>query len=160
MNKCKRLLAYLASLGVEDTTPNQDTEKINTSVNNNAHAHLFKANVEDQESKAAAAKNFGGAIPSHQPQLGLQITLAARNEHKLGPVNVILWKQDRGTDAISCKKTQDKFVKALEPKIMANNISRILTSVNADAYNVVTNALSWQGILKNIWHFCGQHDMV
>ncbi len=63
-------------------------------------------------------------------------------------------------NAISRKKTQDKIVKALEPKILANNISCIHTSVNADAYNVATDVLSWEGILNNILRFCGHYDMV
>jgi hypothetical protein len=52
------------------------------------------------------------------------------------------------------------MVKALEPTVLANNISCILTSVDADAYIVATDALSRQGNLKNIWPFCGQYDMV
>jgi hypothetical protein len=92
VEECKCLLAHLASLGVEDTKPIQYTEVINTSAVNDAHACLFKAYVKDQECKAAATKNFGGAISLHQLQSGLQITLAACNKHKLGLVNIILWK--------------------------------------------------------------------
>jgi hypothetical protein len=94
VDKHKCLLAHLASRGVEDNKPIQDAEDINTSATNDAHACLCKAYVEDQERKAAATKNLGGAIPPHQLQPGLQITLAACNKHELGSVNVILWKQD------------------------------------------------------------------
>jgi hypothetical protein len=74
-------------------------------------------------------------------------------------VNIILRKQDRGNDAIARKKTRDKVVKALEPKIAAGNISRMLTSNDADDYDVAADALSWQTTLDNISCFCQQYDM-
>ena len=41
-------------------------------------------------------------------------------------------KNERGKDAIQRKKTRDKVVQALKPEISAGNISRILTSTNAE----------------------------
>ncbi len=88
------------------------------------------------------------------------ISLAPCNSKDLGAFNVILRKQDRGNDAIARKKTQDKVVKALEPKIAAGNISRMLTSNNAAAFDVAADALSWQTTLKGISRFCQQYDMM
>jgi hypothetical protein len=109
--------------------------------------------------KKALAKRYVGKIPSHQLQSGLQITLASRNEKDLGEVKVILCKQDSGDDAISCKKTRDKIVKSLETKITAGNLSRVLTSVDADEHDIAADAISWQSILKSIHLFCTQYDM-
>jgi hypothetical protein len=53
----------------------------------------------------------------------------------------------------------NKAVKALESKISAGNISRILTSVDASEYNVATDALSWQSSLKLIKKFCIQDNI-
>jgi hypothetical protein len=75
-------------------------------------------------------------------------------------VNIILRKQDRGSDGIACKKTRDKVVKALEPKIAAGNISCMLTSNVAADYVVAADALSWQTTLKGISRFCQQYDMM
>ncbi len=62
----------------------------------------------------------------------------------IGEVKVILCKQDRGDDPISCKKTWDKVIKLLDTKISAGNLSHVLTSVDADGYDVVADALFWQ----------------
>ncbi len=74
-------------------------------------------------------------------------------------MNIILRKQDCGTDAIARKKAGDKVVKALEPKIAAGNISHMLTSEDSADYDVAADALSWQTTLKSISHFCQQYDM-
>ena len=42
----------------------------------------------------------------------------------------------------------------------ANNISRILMSVDASEYDVAANALSWQHSLEIITTFCTQYDML
>jgi hypothetical protein len=96
---------------------------------------------------------------SHELQSGLLISLAPRSDKDLGAVNIILRKQDCGTDAIAHKKARDKVVKALEPKIAAGNISCMLTSDNAADYNVAADALSWQTLLKSISCFCQQYVM-
>jgi hypothetical protein len=98
-------------------------------------------------------------IPSHELQSSLLISLAPQSDKDLGAVNIILRKHDRGTDAIACKKARDKVVKALEPKISAGNISRMLTCEDAADYDVAADALSWQTTLKRISHFCQQYDM-
>jgi hypothetical protein len=99
-------------------------------------------------------------VASHELQSGLLISLAPRNTRDLGAVNIILRKQDRGNDAFARKKTRDKVVKALEPKIAAGNISRMLTSNDAADYDVATDALSWQATLTSISRFCKQYDMM
>ncbi len=81
-------------------------------------------------------------VASHELQSGLLISLAPRNTRDLGAVNIILRKQDRGNDAFARKKTRDKVVTALEPKIAAGNISRMLTSNDAANFDVATDALS------------------
>jgi hypothetical protein len=90
---------------------------------------------------------------SQELQSGLLISLAPRTNKDLGAVNITLHKQDRGSDAIACKKMRDKVVKALEPKIAAGNISRMLTSNDAADYDVAADALSWQTTLKGISRF-------
>jgi hypothetical protein len=121
-------------------------------------ASLYDDYIEAQ-CKKALTKKYGGKIPSHQLQSGLQITLASHSDKDLGKVKVILHTQDCGDDPISCKKTRDKVVKSLETKISAGNISCMLTSVDAAEYGVAADALSWQAILKSIHHFCTQYDM-
>ncbi len=73
-------------------------------------------------------------------------------------MNIILRKQDRGNDAIACKKTRNKVVTALEPKIAAGNISRMLTSNDAADYDVAADALSWQTKFNSISRFCQQYE--
>jgi hypothetical protein len=70
-----------------------------------------------------------GANPARQLQKGLQISLDPRSERDFDTINVILSKNDCGADAIVRKKTRDKMVKTMEPKLSANNISRIITSI-------------------------------
>ncbi len=121
-------------------------------------ASLYDDYIEVQR-KQALTKKYGGKIPSHQLQSGLQITLASRSDRDLGKVKVVLRKQDRGDDPISGKKTRDKVVKSLETQISAGNISRMLTSVDVAEYTVAADALSWQAILKSVRQFCTQYDM-
>ncbi len=78
-------------------------------------ASLYDEYIEAQ-CKKAHTKKYEGKIPSHQLESGLQITLASRSDRDLGEVKVLLRKQDRGDDLISCKKTRDKVVKSLETK--------------------------------------------
>jgi hypothetical protein len=113
----------------------------------------------ETQCKKALTKRYVSKIPSHQLQLGLQITLASHNKKDLGEVKVILHKQDCGNDAISCKKTRDKIVKSLKTKITAGNLSHVLTSIDADEHDIAADAISWQSILKSIRLFCTQYDM-
>jgi hypothetical protein len=53
-----------------------------------------------------------------------------------------------------------KVVKALDTKISAGNLSRLLTSHDIADYDVAADALSWQTSLKNIRKFCTQYDML
>jgi hypothetical protein len=100
-----------------------------------------------------------GASPARQLQTGLQISLVPRSERDFDTINVILRKNDRGADAIARKKTRDKIVKAMEPKLSANNISRIITSTDASSFDVAADALAWQSHLQTIQKFCVQYDM-
>jgi hypothetical protein len=115
--------------------------------------------MEERRKNEIALKYGSKKIPSDEFQSGLLISLAPCSDKDLGAENIILHKQDRGTDAIACKKARDKVVKALEPKMAAGNISCMLTSDNAANYNVVADALSWQTTLKSISRFCQQYDM-
>jgi hypothetical protein len=98
-------------------------------------------------------------VPARQLSTGLQISLVPRSDRDFDTINVILRKNDRGTDAIARKKTRDKVVKAMEPKLSANNISRIITSIDASSFDVAADALSWQSHLQTIRKFCVQYDM-
>jgi hypothetical protein len=98
-------------------------------------------------------------VPSHELQAGLLINLTARTDKDHGNVNIILCKQDHGSDAILRKKTRDKVVKSLDLKMSAGNISHLLTSTDVAEYNIAADALSWQTTLKSICCFCSQYDM-
>jgi hypothetical protein len=112
------------------------------------------------QQKANLASTYGGSIPSHQLQSGLLISLIPCSDRGLNDAKVIRQKGNRGANPIACKKTRDKVIKALEPKISAGNISCILTSVDASEYDIATDALSWQSCLKLIEKFCIQYDMI
>jgi hypothetical protein len=97
--------------------------------------------------------------PSHSLASGLQITMSSRNKRDLSDTRIIIKKDERGSDAITRKKTRDKVVKPLERKLSAGNLSRLLTSNDITDYDVAADALSWQSSLKNIRKFCTQYDM-
>jgi hypothetical protein len=121
-------------------------------------SRLYDDFIETQHKKSFD-REYMGKIPALQTQLGLQFTLATCTDRDLGDIKVILRKQDRGADPISCKKTRDKVVKLLDMKISAGNLSCMLTSVEANEYDVAAGALSWQTILKSIRCFCSQYNM-
>jgi hypothetical protein len=134
---------------------------VNTACNEEVKNQLYKeAKAKEAQQKANLASTYGGTIPSHQLQSGLLISLVPCSDRGLNDTEVILRKGDRGANPIACKKTRDKVVKALKPKISAGNISHILTSVDASEYDVATDALSWQSSLKLIKKFCIQYDMI
>ena len=109
--------------------------------------------------RIANARSLKGTIPSGQLNSGFEFTLVSRNTADIGGARVILRKNERGNDAIQRKKTRDKVVQALKPEISAGNISRILTSTDADEYDVAAEAISSQAILNSIHRFCIQYDM-
>jgi hypothetical protein len=109
--------------------------------------------------RIANAQSLSGTIPSGKLMSGFEMTLLSCADNKIGGTAVILQKNERGKDAISCKKTRDKVIQALKPKISAGNISRILTSTNADEYNIASKAISYQVIMNSIHLFCIQYDM-
>ena len=165
----KELLTYFANLSDEDR------EGILTQLCDNNDSDAFVRRPLDPSQPAASGNDnaiyddinvrrdvapASRKAASHELKSGLLISLAPRNSKDLGAVNVILRKQDRGNDAIARKKTRDKVVKALEPKIAAGNISRMLTSNDAAAFDVAADALSWQTTLKGISRFCQQYDMM
>jgi hypothetical protein len=136
--------------------------QVNTTCNEEVKNQLYeeaKAKEEDQK-KANLASTYGGTIPSHQLQSGLLISHIPCSDRGLNDAKVVLQKGDRGANPIACKKTCDKVVKALKPKISAGNISRILTSVDASEYEVATDAHSWHSSLKLIKKFCIQYGMI
>ena len=128
---------------------------------------LYRAYAADKKQKEEDALKIGFPPPSsplapppNYSKSGLEINLTGRKTSQLESTKVILFKHDRGTDPIAKKKTRDKVVKAIEPKISTNNISRIITSDDAASYDVADDALSWQAHLKNIRRFCLQYDML
>ena len=110
--------------------------------------------------RATFAGTFGGGSAAPQLHPGLQLSLVPRSDKSLGDAKVILCKGDRGADPFACKKTRDKIVKALEPKISASNICCILTSVDASKYDIAADALLWQHSLEVITKFCTQYNML
>jgi hypothetical protein len=86
--------------------------------------------------------------------------MSSHNKRDLSDTRIIIKKEERGSDVITRKKTRDKVVKPLEPKISAGNLSRLLTSNDIAEYDVAADALSWQSSLKNIRKFCTQYDML
>jgi hypothetical protein len=131
--------------------------QVDTACNEEVKNQLYKEDkAKEAQQKANLASTYGGTIPSHQLQSGLLISLVPRTDRGLNDAKVVLQKGDRGANLIASKKTCKKVVKALEPKITAGNISRILTSVDASEYDIATDALSWQSCLKLIKKFCIQ----
>jgi hypothetical protein len=122
-------------------------------------AKLYDMLMQEKCKDEVAMKYGNKNVPSHELQSGLLINLAAQTYKDLGDVNIILCKHDHGSDAISCKKTRVEVVKSPDPKILAGNISRLLTSTDVAECNVAADALSWQIILKSIRHFCSQYNM-
>ena len=133
-----------------------------------AMSKLFKAFVADSNAKDASTTTSRFppppasplAYPAQHTKSGLEINLASRKTDELESTRVILFKYERGNDPISKKKMRDKVVKALDPKISTNNISRIITSEDATSFDVATDALSWQAHLQNIRKYCVQYDML
>ena len=109
--------------------------------------------------RIANARSLKGTIPSGQLNSGFEFTLVSRDTADISNARVILRKNERGKDAIQHKKTRDKVVQALKPEISAGNISQILTSTNADDYDVAAEAISSQVILNAIHRFCIHYDM-
>jgi hypothetical protein len=116
--------------------------------------------MKEQRKKQLLLKYGSSAIPSHSLASGLLITLSSRNERDLCKTRIIIGKEERGSDAITPKKTQDKVIKSLEPKISAGNLSRMLTSNDIAEYDIAADALSWQSMLNNIRKLCTQYDMM
>ena len=96
----------------------------------------FSAEDEDAYVRIANARSLKGTIPSGQFSSGFEFTLTSRDSADISNARVILHKNERGKDAIQRKKTRDKVIQALKPEISAGNISRILTSTNADDYEL------------------------
>ena len=109
--------------------------------------------------RVANARSLKGTIPSGQLNSGFEFTLISRNTSDIAHARVILRKNEHGKDAIQRKKTRDKVVQALKPEISAVNISQILTSTDADDYDVAAEAISSEAISDSIHRFCIQYDM-
>jgi hypothetical protein len=141
--------------------PKKNLEEYRSEMNNASNANKSRPYDEfiETQRKKAFDREYMGKIPALQTQSGLQFTLTTCTDRDLGDVKVILCKQDCGAGPISCKKTRDKAVKLLNTKISAGNLSRMLTSIEADKYVVAADALSWQTILKSIQCFCTQYNM-
>jgi hypothetical protein len=136
------------------------TEHIEATQDEIAKAELYNNIMKEWRKQNLWLKYGFSTVPSHSLALGLQITLSSHNEHDLCETKIIIGKEERGNDAITRKKTRDKVVKSLEPKISAGNLSRLLTSTDIAEYDVTAEALSWQSTLKNICKFCMQYNMM
>ncbi len=166
----KELLTYFVNLSEEDRKGIlhhlRDNERDRQTLDKSQPSTF--GNIDEQAAlndeidarRDSAVDHATKKVASHELQSGLLISLAPRNTRDLGAVNIILRKQDRGNDVFARKKTRDKVVKAIEPKIAAGNISRMLTSNDAADYDVATDALSWQATLTSISRFCKQYDMM
>jgi hypothetical protein len=119
----------------------------------------FSAEDEAAYVRIANARSLKGTIPAGKFSSGFEFTLTSRDSADISNARVILRKSERGKDAIQRKKTRDKVVQPLKPEISAGNISRILTSTDADDYDVAAEAISSQTILNAIHRFCIQYDM-
>jgi hypothetical protein len=114
-----------------------------------------------QRKQDLQTKYGSGSVPSHSLASGLHITLSSCNDRDLNATRIIIRKEERGSDAITRKKTCDKVVKLLSTKmISARNLNRLLTSNDIADYDIAADALSWQSSLKNICTFYTQYDMV
>ena len=160
----KSILKVMEDQSSEKYVPTGDATSDATT---DAMSKLFKAFMEDSKKKAATTTTsrfppppIPLAPPVRHTKSGLEINLASRKTDKLESTRVILFKYERGNDPISTKKTRDKVVKAIEPKISTNNISRIITSEDATSFDVATDALSWQAHLQNVRKYCVQYDML
>ncbi len=94
-------------------------------------AELYDDIMQEKRKRKIALKYGSRTLPSHELSLGLQITLSSCTEWDLKGTRIIIGKHECGNDAITRKKTRDKVVKSLDPKISAGNISRMLTSNDA-----------------------------
>jgi hypothetical protein len=138
----------------------KEDETVVASADEIAKAELYD-NIMAERRKQDLKIKYGSAnVPSHSLASGLHITLSSCNDRDLNATRIIIRKEERGSEAITRKKTQDKVVKSLSPKISAGNLSRLLTSNDIADYHVAADALSWQSSLKNICTFCTQYDMV
>ncbi len=137
-----------------------ENETIEASAEEIAKAELYDNIMAARRKQDLQTKYGSGSIPSHSLASGLHITLSSCNDRDLNATRIIIRKEECGLDAITCKKTRDKVVKSLSPKISAENLSRLLTSNDIADYDVAADALSWQSSLKNIRTFCTQYDMV
>ena len=145
-------------LDKDDTIKRQLWEEYNANKNKESEAKKLDRDTEAYV-HITNAQSLNGNIPSGRMSSGFEITLASRDTREIGRTRVILHKNDRGKDAIQRKKTRDKVVQALKPEISAGNISRILTSTNADEYDIANEAISSQAILNSIHCYCIQYDM-
>ena len=121
---------------------------------------MKSAENEDTKELEEPARYPARKLPDCQLHTDLLISLVPCTDNNLSSIDVILCKIDRGANAIARKKTCDKIVKVLYPKLSANNISRIVMATDASSFDIAANALAWQSHLQNICKFCVQYDMV
>ena len=132
--------------------------------NKDAMKDLLKAFMADKTQREGKFEFPSSPTPLAPPlnfsKSGLEINLTSRNLDDLDSTKVILSKHERGNDPIAKIKTRERVVKAIEPRLSTNNISRIITSDDAASFDIAADALSWQAHLKNIRRFCLQYDML
>jgi hypothetical protein len=155
---CAALLKKLA-FTMKYSPADDDTNGVKSRLATKMKSAETKEN-EDTEEQEQTARTPARKIPDRWLLTGFLISLVPCNDNNLSSINVILCKFDRGADAIARKKTRDKIIKALDPKLSANNISHIITATNASSFDIAANALAWQSYLQNICKFCVQYDMV
>ena len=92
-------------MGNENKPPGVKTAKVEVKPEEIEKAELYDNIMKEQRKKQLLLKYGSSAIPSHSLASGLQITLSSRNERDLRKTRIIIGKEERGSDAITCKKT-------------------------------------------------------
>jgi hypothetical protein len=171
-DESKELLFYFSQIPfadrktILDNMAQQSAEKYNLrdEENKDAMDSLLKAFMADKTQRDGKFEFPSSPTPLAPPlkfsKSGLEINLTSRSIDNLKSMEVILSKQEQGSNPIAKIKTREKVVKAIDPKLSTNNISHIITSDDAVSFDIAADALSWQARLKNIRCFCLQYDML
>jgi hypothetical protein len=84
--------------------PNPYPVKVEATTEEIKKAELYD-NIMQEKRKREIASNYGSSkIPLQELSSGLQITLSSHTERDLKGTRIIIGKQERGNDAITCKK--------------------------------------------------------
>jgi hypothetical protein len=84
--------------------PNPYPVKVEATTEEIKKAELYDNIMQEKHKREIALKYGSSTIPLHELSLGLQITLSSHTERDLKGTRIIIGKQKRGNDAITCKK--------------------------------------------------------